>query len=61
MEEAYKYRAFISYSHRDELASATSLGATLNAALRQSQFQIVICSTLPGPLELTLAVARPYL
>src|SRR5687768_16173517 len=87
MEEAYKYRAFISYSHRDEywarwlhrtietyrvprhlvgratphgpipaklspvfrdrdeLASATSLGATLNAALRQSQFQIVICST----------------
>jgi tetratricopeptide (TPR) repeat protein len=86
VEEAYKYRAFISYSHRDEywarwlhrtietyrvprhlvgrdtphgpipaklspvfrdrdeLPSATSLGATLNNALRLSQFQIVICS-----------------
>ncbi|HUG72357.1 MAG TPA: toll/interleukin-1 receptor domain-containing protein [Steroidobacteraceae bacterium] len=86
-QQEYKYRAFISYSHRDELwarwlhrsieayrvprhlvgrdtphgpiparltpvfrdrdelPSATSLGAILNAALQRSQFQIVICST----------------
>jgi tetratricopeptide (TPR) repeat protein len=86
-QQEYKYRAFISYSHRDELwarwlhrsieayrvprhlvgrdtphgpiparltpvfrdrdelPSATSLGAILNAALQKSQFQIVICST----------------
>src|SRR6478609_6009965 len=87
MDDDYRYRAFISYSHRDEhwatwlhrsietyrvprhlvgrdtphgsvparlapvfrdrdeLASSHQLGATLNKALQESQFQIVICST----------------